>query len=331
MRWLSPEENAATAPLYMEVFDQEPQEIEDIYAFLVKKNRILAEEAEGAFVSMLQIVPRPVLWCGRQEILPYIFAVATKSSFRHRGLMKRLMEACLRTLADHGVSMVHLVPAAEHLYEKFGFSYIADTVVFPDEGTRKEEQRVLLGEEDSAALAAACSAWQSRYFSLAAAESAEYYERMNWIYSCYQGGVEGIRQGDVWTGYEIFSMEDGKRHCEKQVRFSKPEAGIPFVMGRILNIPAFLARLKISESLRFETVITLADPVIAENNGRFRFRCAEGSLYWERISPFMTEEDAVFESRMEIGTFTAVLCGYQKHDGIPEEICLHGICLMDEF
>ena len=71
-------------------------------------------------VSMLSLLPMTVVT--RAGILParYVYAVATKESYRGRGISTRMLEAAHRVLRAEGVKLSVLVPSSAALYNFYG-------------------------------------------------------------------------------------------------------------------------------------------------------------------------------------------------------------------
>lgn len=90
IRYLDREEHERSRALYEEVFVEDEEAFVDAY-YRIKAadNEILVAEDEGQIISMLH--RNPYTFCFRGESVPadYLVAVATKVTFRHRGLMLR--------------------------------------------------------------------------------------------------------------------------------------------------------------------------------------------------------------------------------------------------
>lgn len=346
IEWLAPGQNRETEQLYMEVFDDEPEEVREIYPWLVGNNRIVVKKDAGTIAAMVQIVPRGCRLCGRKLILPYVFAVSTKKEYRSRGFMRELLENSIVKLALEQVPMVHLVPAVKHIYEKFGFAFIADGPAERQPASSPEQAvpaicrdfESCVGETECMALSQKTADWQNRHFSLAKIEDSAYYSDMDRIYRCYGGGVSVfVEQGEI-VGYQLTSCDGEGMFCEKKVLydgrkvtarqdgFCKGERQRPFVMGRLLDIPAFLSYVKPGRS--FFAALQLSDPILPQNNGYFRFGAADGRFFWEKWESKDGRCDFI---PLDIGTLTAVLCGYQSSSWMPKENCLQGIYLWDVF
>lgn len=96
-------------------------------------------------ISMLSLLPMTVVT--RAGIMParYIYAVATKESYRGRGISTRMLDAAHRTMQALGVKLSVLVPASGELYNFYGRRGF-DTEFFAGSAiVRADEIRPFLG------------------------------------------------------------------------------------------------------------------------------------------------------------------------------------------
>lgn len=122
IRELYKEEKLRSRILYEEMFPEDEEAFVDAY-YQVKGgcNRILAWEEEGELVSMLHLNPYDFRMRNCLVESSYIVAVATRESYRHRGLMRSLLSYALRDLYEKKQPFVFLMPAKEEIYTPFGF------------------------------------------------------------------------------------------------------------------------------------------------------------------------------------------------------------------
>lgn len=71
--------------------------------------------------SMIHLNPYTLLWNGEETRIPYIVAVATRESLRHRGLMRELLTIIFGDLKTAHVPFAFLMPINEAIYRPFGF------------------------------------------------------------------------------------------------------------------------------------------------------------------------------------------------------------------
>lgn len=122
IRELYNEEKLRSRILYEEMFPEDEEDFVDVY-YRVKGacNRILAWEDEGELVSMLHLNPYRFRMRNCLVESSYIVAVATRESYRHRGLMRGLLSYALRDLYEKKQPFAFLMPAKEEIYTPFGF------------------------------------------------------------------------------------------------------------------------------------------------------------------------------------------------------------------
>lgn len=122
IRYLDREEHERSRALYEEVFVEDEEAFVDAY-YRIKAadNEILVAEDEGQIISMLH--RNPYTFCFRGESVPadYLVAVATKVTFRHRGLMRALLTKALRDMEEQERPFTFLMPADEAIYTPFDF------------------------------------------------------------------------------------------------------------------------------------------------------------------------------------------------------------------
>ena len=122
IRYLDRKEHERSRALYEEVFVEDEQAFVDAY-YQIKAadNQILVAEEDGQIVSMLH--RNPYTFCFRGETVPadYLVAVATKVSYRHRGLMRALLTKALQDMEEQELPFTFLMPADEAIYTPFDF------------------------------------------------------------------------------------------------------------------------------------------------------------------------------------------------------------------
>lgn len=112
--------------LWEEVFQEDSVAFLDYYdAYVVSRNRIYADRENGETVSMLHMNPYRVCVGEVEAEASYIVAVATKPEYRHQGRMRRLLKEALQEAYDRGEPFAYLMPAAEKIYQPFGFRTVS--------------------------------------------------------------------------------------------------------------------------------------------------------------------------------------------------------------
>lgn len=112
------------------VFPEDSREFLDFYfSKVIKKNRIVvAKDTEknlnSEIIAMLHMNPY-MLEVNKETVLAeYIVAVATHPEYRRQGIMRRLMEFCIKECSKEKDLLV-LVPEDERYYSQFGFKFIS--------------------------------------------------------------------------------------------------------------------------------------------------------------------------------------------------------------
>ena len=125
VRKLQPEEHIRTRHLWEEIFTEDTTEFLNYYYSLkIKNNEIYVIEDDGEIVSMLHLNPYEMRIGDKLFRTHYIVAVATKESYRKRGLMRQLLNYVLQVMMDRGEPFTFLMPASEAIYKPFGFEFV---------------------------------------------------------------------------------------------------------------------------------------------------------------------------------------------------------------
>ena len=276
-RRLDGEEKAACRGLWEQIFTEDSAAFLDYYdRWKLAENECWGIFCGGRLASMLQLNPYRMQVRGRTVESRYIVAVATAPEYRHQGMMRALLAESLKDLERRGMPFVFLMPAKEAIYRPFGFRYfyemntgVLQTAGLP--GGKSAFLAVPAGEEDLPA-AAAFSEAVLRELSGCYAQRDEHYLRMLLAELKSENGelllLKG-REGGRLCGLipywgleqpeirEILCKDEdreavlaaagaylGERSGGRPVPVSGAcfpmEEKKPIIMGRILNMPAFL-------------------------------------------------------------------------------------------
>ena len=124
-RKLQPSEHIRTRKLWEEIFTEDtPEFLDYYYSIKIKNNEIYVIEDDGEIVSMLHLNPYEMRIGDKLFQTHYIVAVATKESYRKRGLMRQLLNYVLQVMTDRGEPFTFLMPADEAIYKPFGFEFV---------------------------------------------------------------------------------------------------------------------------------------------------------------------------------------------------------------
>lgn len=204
VRKLSQKEHIRTRKLWEAVFPEDtPEFLDYYYTEKTKDNEIYVIEDAGKIVSMIQLNPYYMRVGNEVFLTHYIVAVATEEGYRHRGLMRKLMEAVLQVLKDKGEPFTFLMPANEVIYQPFGFEVIcrqSEEKVFGKPCTDGRVEITKAGLTDCPEIAGLANEVLRRY-DVATQRDAAYYERLlselqseggDIFLTKRQGRIEGI-------------------------------------------------------------------------------------------------------------------------------------------
>lgn len=120
---------ARTRKLYEEAFEDPKEFVDYYYDEVCRKNRMVVSDENGEIISMLHLNPYTLNLCGTVVQSYYVVAVATTSSRRHEGQMRRIFERAFELLAKEQVPFVFLMPVDEAIYSWMGFETLCDFAV----------------------------------------------------------------------------------------------------------------------------------------------------------------------------------------------------------
>ena len=119
---LPQDRNILTKPLYEEVFSEDKGPFADYYyEHVAPQSTIYVARDEAGIHAMVHLNPYLLWWSGEIVEIPYIVAVATQEPYRHRGLMRSLLERIFADLTAQHVPFAFLMPVDEAIYRPFGF------------------------------------------------------------------------------------------------------------------------------------------------------------------------------------------------------------------
>lgn len=121
IRYLNDKEKVNIRPLYEAVFEDSKAYVDYLFEGPIFENDVLVLESEGKICSMLQLVPKRMVYCGGICTIHYIFAVATDVNERRKGYMETLLDKACEDLKAKGEPFTYLVPVDPSVYKKFGF------------------------------------------------------------------------------------------------------------------------------------------------------------------------------------------------------------------
>lgn len=141
IRYLSQEEKENSRVLYEEVFvEDEKAFVDAYYKIKAADNEILAVMDEESIVAMLHRNPYTFRFRDKSLRADYLVAVATRRSYRHQGLMRRLLTRALQDMEREKQPFAFLMPADEAIYLPFDFRLMGNEY---EEGLASLEERLL--------------------------------------------------------------------------------------------------------------------------------------------------------------------------------------------
>lgn len=214
-------EHKKTRPLYEEVFREDDRRFVDYYyEWKTRDNVIYVAEDDDGIHAMVHLNPFRVFAEGQIQTLHYIVAVATQEEYRHRGLMRQLLQMAEREMAAAGERLTFLMPASEAIYLPFGYRFFGwqRTGIWrpresggPREGCGADCRPP--GETELKELARFVNETLAAQFKLFVYRDAAYYERLCEEQRCQGGSVMAVVRGDRIIGtFCTARTEDGSEY-----------------------------------------------------------------------------------------------------------------------
>ena len=340
LRKLKLEEHERTRLLWEEIFQEDTKEFLDYYYSLkTRDNEIYVIEAQGEIVSMLQLNPYQVRFDKDTYPLHYIIAVATKEEYRKQGMMARLLKQSMKDMYMRKEPFTFLMPAAEAIYQPFGFRFIyqqeqcAMTGVCNLQGEMnpdlddKEKYSVRFfqaGAKDCAEIAGFANAFLKEY-QVVTVRDAAYYQTLLAEQISEDGGILIAKKGKEIVGvlsyakgeaYEIreplFLEEDAFKQAILHMTGSETDRvkvygygqgkKVPVIMARVLHLETFFKALVPLEDVN--CYLKIHDDILEENNGVFHIvgTAESGITLVEKC-----EEDVFCEKEIGIEELTSCI------------------------
>jgi len=295
IRYLAGNEKPDSRGLWEEAFPEDSKAFDDYYfKEKLKDNRILVLENEG-IDAMIQLNPYLIQARGRRWRVDYLVGVATRKERRHRGYMRQLLLRMMADMRQEQMPFCFLMPADEAIYRPFGFTWIFDQ---PQVGLREDvtlTRRDLLPWSDSlgsshwlAELADWINGWLAQAYEVYALRDAAYLRRLLKEIDSEDGCFQILYDGDVMAG--VYS-EWGLAEREQRLLYAKPlyvrerGAAKPAIMARIISPEEFVRVIRLREGApvgELEVILRISDPLIAENDGVWRWRLTHETSWLER-------------------------------------------------
>lgn len=239
---------------------------------------------------MAHLNPYTISVNGKKWELPYIVGVATATDQRHKGYMRQVLYKVLRDLHQEKKPFCFLMPAAEAIYRPFQFAFIYDQPVWKteDEPEKDLEKRPVDLAKEAEGMADWLDRWLEKRYEVYAVRDKTYMELLKKELESEAGEVTGWYEKDgklhaleAWWGL-------GKR--EERFYYSlsemKPADTHPAIMARITDVKALLEVIGLNEDApedRFQAVISIKDPIVKGNEGRWLWKLGKNGSTLERM------------------------------------------------
>lgn len=292
VRYLEKSEYGKCRPLWEEAFPEDSKSFADYYfSEKLPGSKVLAIEGEeGRLLTMAHLNPYTISVNGKKWELPYIVGVATATDQRHKGYMRQVLYKMLRDLNQEKKPFCFLMPAAEAIYRPFQFAFIYDQPVWkPEDEPEKDLEKKPVDLADQAEVMADwLDRWLEKRYEVYAVRDKAYMELLKKELESEAGEVIGWYEKDgklhaleAWWGL-------GKR--EERFYYSlsemKPADTHPAIMARITDVKALLEVIGLNEDApedRFQAVISIKDPIVKENKGRWLWKLEKNGSTLEQM------------------------------------------------
>ena len=291
VRYLEKSEYGKCRPLWEEAFPEDSKSFADYYfSEKLPGSKVLAIEEDGRLLTMAHLNPYTISVNGKKWELPYIVGVATATDQRHKGYMRQVLYKMLQDLNQEKKPFCFLMPAAEAIYRPFQFAFIYDQPVWKpeDEPEKDLEKRFVDLAKEAEGMADWLDRWLEKRYEVYAVRDKTYMELLKKELESEAGEVTGWYEKDgklhaleAWWGL-------GKR--EERFYYSLSEMKLadihPAIMARITDVKALLEVIGLNEDApedRFQAVISIKDPIVKENEGRWLWKLGKNGSTLERM------------------------------------------------
>ena len=292
VRYLDKSEYGKCRSLWEEAFPEDSKSFADYYfSEKLPGSKVLAIEGEeGKLLTMAHLNPYMISVNGKKWEMPYIVGVATAADQRHKGYMRQVLYKMLQDLNQEKKPFCFLMPAAEAIYRPFQFAFIYDQPVWKpeDEPEKDLEKRPVDLAKKAETAAHWMNDWLEKHYEVYAVRDKAYMELLKKELESEAGEVTGWYEKDgklhaleAWWGL-------GKREERFYYTLSeiKPADTHPAVMARITDVKALLEVIGLNDDApedRFQAVLSIKDPIIPENEGRWLWKLEKNGGTLERM------------------------------------------------
>lgn len=298
-------------------------------------------QSEQSYVAMMFLTPYQIQIEEKRQQLSYIIGVATKESFRHRGLMNQLLQESFRLMHEKRQAFTYLMPANPAIYTPYQFRYIYQKPVWRLKGELQIEE-ILLGktiyckedsqisisccktDEELEAVAVFANQWLSDSMQVYAVRTKEYYEVQLQEIEAQNGGIITLKKDGQMIGFFLYAKEgdtveiqeammlpEYKQHEPWYVQETKP-----IIMARIIHVEEMLSfvRSEIEQTI----YLKIEDQLLKENNGIYQCCMKQEGSTVTRVDEQQVQRQ--LEKMNEQQKFMQLQAGTQKSASVTAEL-----------
>ena len=262
--------------LYLESFDDSKNYVDFFFLHIYRLRRAVYIERDNRIVSALHILMKKFVFNAQIFDLPFVVAASTSANYRRQGLMREVMSKTFYAMREKGYCLISLYPANPQFYLDYGFVHYAYNISL--KSYPKSFECGLEQTNDSSLLSGMYSACIKDYEGYVVRDEKYYTKYLN---SMWQDGIvfELIKKDKQVVGYVAHKNGDVEEillcveemPINKKIDFSNselpsPNGTIPSNMIRIIDVLAFLRRIKYEGTNHIHLRIKITDDFVIENN-----------------------------------------------------------------
>lgn len=195
IRYLPNEEKQNIRPLYEAIFEDPKDYVDYLFAGPIFKNDVLVLEENEKICSMLQLVPKKMVYQGMVCDVHYIFAVATAKDERKKGYMEQLLERACADLRANGEPFTYLVPVNPEVYKKFDFRVVYLKFKYKFQEESKQIRVYHPNKMDNVILQKFCESWLQKKYDTYLLHDEAYFDKL-------------FKEIEIEKGYLIYHSEE---------------------------------------------------------------------------------------------------------------------------
>lgn len=110
--------------LWKEAFGDSDEYLDNFFSRIYKENNTLVRCIDGKTAAALYMIPYDIVMNGKHHVIQYLYALATKTEYRRKGIMTELVCQAHKIGKKRGYISSVLIPACQDLYayyQKLGY------------------------------------------------------------------------------------------------------------------------------------------------------------------------------------------------------------------